>query len=202
MATPNQIAANKANAQKSTGPQTDEGKAKSSANRLSHGFTSSAITIPGEDPEEFKALLDSMIVEHQPATGTEQILVEMLAVNRWLSMRATRLQRFAFINQSLNGDKFSPPKDLALLIRYQTTAERGYLRAHVELVKTQKERKKSEIGFVSQNVAEPADHPTAKRKNEPITVEVTQVGPDCPAESASSAPLEAQALAEFIKNAA
>jgi len=147
MSTPHQIAANKANARKSTGPQTDEGKAKSSANRLSHGFTSSATLIPGEDPEEFKALLYSTIAEHQPATGTEQILVEMMVVNRWLSFRAFRLQGYVFVQESLQDEKFSLPKDLALLIRYQTTAERAYIRAHIELVKTQKERKKSEIGW-------------------------------------------------------
>jgi hypothetical protein len=68
MATPNQIAANKANAQKSTGPKTAEGKAASSLNRLSHGFASHATIIPGENPEEFRALVADLMAEHQPAT--------------------------------------------------------------------------------------------------------------------------------------
>jgi hypothetical protein len=53
-----------------------------------------------------------------------------------------------------------------------------------------------------QNAGEPADRPSAKPKNEPIKVEVTWVGPDFPAESASSVAPEAQPVAEFIENAA
>src|ERR1700690_1996624 len=97
MATLNQIAANKANSQKSSGPRTDAGKAKSSLNRLSHGFASNtARLVQGEDPEEFKALLADLMEEYQPATPTEQILVERMTLNQWLSLRAFRLQSQAF----------------------------------------------------------------------------------------------------------
>jgi hypothetical protein len=57
--------------QKSTGPKSDEGKAKSSLNRLSHGLTSNATIVPGEDPEEFIALLYDLMGEFDPATPTE-----------------------------------------------------------------------------------------------------------------------------------
>ena len=202
MATPNQIAANKQNAQKSTGPKSDEGKAKSSLNRLSHGLTSNATIVADEDPEEFKALLFDLMGEYDPATPTEQILVEKMALNQWLSLRGFRLQGEAFLDLKLMSDSFGIPKTLGLLIRYQTSAERTFHKAHNELVKTQKERKKSEIGFESQNAGEPADHPSAKPKNEPIKVEVTRVGSDFPAVSASSAAPAAQPVAELIKNAA
>jgi hypothetical protein len=43
------------------------------------------------------------------------------------------------------------PKDLGLLIRYQTSADRAFHRAHNELVKAKKQRSNSEIGFESQN---------------------------------------------------
>ena len=74
MSTPAQIAANRANSQKSTGPTSAEGKAKSSSNRLSHGFTSHAILMPGEDPSEFQSLLEDLLDQHQPANVTEQIV--------------------------------------------------------------------------------------------------------------------------------
>ena len=79
MATERQKEANKLNSQKSTGPKTPEGKAKSSLNRLSHGFASHARIMPGEDPEQFKGLLSDLVNEYQPATATEQILVEQMA---------------------------------------------------------------------------------------------------------------------------
>src|ERR1039457_4205703 len=147
MSTERQKAANKSNAQKSTGPTSSEGKAKSALNHVSHGFTSSATIMPGEDPEEFVALLDGFVIEYQPATQTEQILIEQMAMNQWLSLRAFRLQGYAFLGEKLrSADRFGIPKDLGLLIRYKTTADNAFHRAHNELVKTQKERKKSEIG--------------------------------------------------------
>ena len=160
MATEKQIAANKLNAQQSTGPKTPEGKAKSSANRLSFGFASNTIIIPGEDPEEFRGLIEDFIAEHQPVCVTEQVLVEKMAQQHWLSLRALRLQGEAFIYQACADIGFAVPKDLGLLIRYQTSADRAFHRAHNELVKAKKQRPNSEIGFESQNFGEEA-HPSA-----------------------------------------
>jgi hypothetical protein len=160
MATERQMEANKLNAQKSTGPKTPEGKAKSSANRLSFGFASNTIIIPGEDPEEFRGLIEDFIAEHQPVCVTEQVLVEKMAQQHWLSLRALRLQGEAFIYQACADIGFAVPKDLGLLIRYQTSADRAFHRAHNELVKAKKQRPNSEIGFESQNFGEEA-HPSA-----------------------------------------
>jgi len=199
MATPSQIEANKLNSQKSTGPKSEEGKAKSALNRLSHGLASSATIVPGEDPEEFKALLTDLAGEYDPATATEQILVEKMALNQWLSLRAFRLQGEAFLDLTLQGDSFGIPKSLGVLIRYQTSAERTFHRAHNELVKTQKERKKSEIGFESQNVAAAPAQPPAQPQNQVVTAPATPTGSDFPSETASS---NAPDAPELIKNAA
>src|ERR1700753_938527 len=91
MATQAQVKANRANSKKSTGPKTEEGKAQSCLNRLSHGFASSARFIEGEDPEQFVQLLEDLTVEYQPATPTEQILVEQMAHQHWIGLRAGRL---------------------------------------------------------------------------------------------------------------
>ena len=209
MATPNQIAANRENSQKSTGPKTAEGKAASSLNRLSHGFASHATIIPGENPEEFKALVTGLMSEHQPATDTEQILVEKMALNQWLSLRAFSLQGKVFLVQTFGGDKYGIPKDLGLLIRYQTSAERAFHRAHTDLVKTQKERKKSEIGFEPQNTSAAADPPPAQPKPQPKPVNITWIEPDIAADRAALIAQAAKAdfelcpeAAEFIKNLA
>src|SRR5271165_458848 len=194
MATANQFAANKANAQKSTGPRTDEGKAASSKNLLSHGFMSAATVIAGEDPEEFRALLIDFALEFKPETVTEQILIEKMATNQWLSLRAFRLQSIVFLNQSLQKDQFGIPKDLGLLIRYQTTADRAFHRAHNELVKAQKERRRSEIGFVPKN----AGNAAAKDQNEPRICNVTWVGPEY---SAPKAQPDMKTAPEAVKSA-
>jgi hypothetical protein len=155
MATPSQIAANQANAQKSTGPETEEGKAKSAMNRLTHGFASARSIIPGEDPAAFHALLDELRIEHHPASPTEEILVEKMAQTQWLTQRALNLQGEAFLELALKQES-GVPKHLGLLIRYYTTADRAFHRAHNELIKAQKQRKNSEIGFEPQKAADPA----------------------------------------------
>jgi hypothetical protein len=167
MATERQTEANKLNAQKSTGPKTPEGKAKSSTNRLSWGFASNTIIIPGEDPDEFRGLVEDFIAEHQPVCVTEQVLVEKMAQQQWLSLRALRLQGEAFIYQACADTGFSVPKDLGLLIRYQTSADRAFHRAHNELVKAKKQRPNSEIGFESQNFGEEAHSVPAQPETTP-----------------------------------
>ena len=163
MATQAQVNANQANSQKSTGPKTEEGKATSSRNRLSHGFASSTRFVKGEDPAEFNSLLDDLISEHQPATPTEQILVEQMAHHHWISMRATRLQDSIVASYLMTG---LTPVQLGLFIRYQTSAERSFHKAHAALLKAQKQRESSKIGFESKK---PEVVPEAPPSPEPKT---------------------------------
>ena len=58
MSTINQIRANQANAQNSTGPSTPEGKAKVSQNRRTHGLTGGHVILPTESTDDYAALLD------------------------------------------------------------------------------------------------------------------------------------------------
>ena len=215
MATASQIAANKLNAQKSTGPQTEPGKAASSRNRLSHGFCSKSLFIPGEKPEDFEALQADLTAEHQPANLTEQILVDQMAMSYWLSKRAVRLQTHAFITQTnLPGDaKFAPPADLGILMRYKTSSDNAFLKAHNQLLKVQKERKKSEIGFVPQTASEPAacqaDPPPPEPEIEPETAPLTADDVEIPARfkdlfarTAKENPKMYQQMLQAVRNAA
>jgi len=87
MASQNQIEANRQNARKSTGPQTAEGKAAVRLNSLKYGLTADTLVLPGEDEDEFEALIESLEAEHAPATPTERMVVRQLAMAAW------RLQR-------------------------------------------------------------------------------------------------------------
>jgi hypothetical protein len=104
------------------------------------------------------------------------------------------------------------PHDLGLFIRYQTAADRAFHKAHTELVKAQKEREKSEIGFEPQNAVQPAA-PPAEPEIEPKTTPITCIRTDFAAEPAASVAPDAQLAAEittaapnstnaFVKNAA
>ena len=92
MSTDAQIRANQQNAQHSTGPSTDAGKAASCQNNFRHGLTGAFRVLPSENQEEFDRLAAGLQAEHQPTTLTELMLVEKMAQHYWLSQRAQRLQ--------------------------------------------------------------------------------------------------------------
>jgi hypothetical protein len=140
-----QIAANKTNAQHSTGPKTDEGKSTVSQNNFRHGLAGKWILLPDEDPTEFKELFESLRNEHQPSTPTETLLVEQMAQHYWVSQRALRLQTTAFENLPEVDEK-----KLALYIRYHSTQNRAFHKSLNDLLRLRAEKRKAEIGFESQ----------------------------------------------------
>jgi hypothetical protein len=90
------IAANRANALKSTGPRTRRGKNRSRRNALKHGLLADQILIndgdPNESPQQFNELLSHMLDHFEPADPMERLLVERLAVCYWRLRRAMRYE--------------------------------------------------------------------------------------------------------------
>ena len=86
MATDKQIAANRLNAQLSTGPRTEEGKAASSRNAIKHGLFTEALLIPGEDQQHLEDLRQQFLTDYLPAGAEEELLVEEIASSAWLVM--------------------------------------------------------------------------------------------------------------------
>jgi hypothetical protein len=84
------LAANRANSQKSTGPKTEAGKARSSQNRVSHGFFSTHLLLPGESQRELDALRDELVADVRPRGAVERLLVERLIAAHW---KLRRLQQ-------------------------------------------------------------------------------------------------------------
>ncbi len=73
------LEANRANAQLSSGPKTEQGKAISSQNSFKHGLYSTRLVLGGEDPAQLDALKATLFAEHQPANETEALLVQEMA---------------------------------------------------------------------------------------------------------------------------
>ena len=143
MSTPAQIAANQKNSQLSTGPKSETGKAASSQNNFRHGFTGAFRVLSWENQDEFNRLSQQLGEEHQPSTPTETLLVTQLSQSWWLRSRALMLQNNCFADSV-------DEKQLALYLRYQTTHERAFYKALNTLLKLRAEKKRSEIGFESQ----------------------------------------------------
>ena len=94
MATDKQIAANQANAKKSTGPKTDEGKSVASKNALKHGALSSVAGAEHEDQALYDTILAALIDDHNPQTTIERQLVERLTLLFWREIRLAKFEAF------------------------------------------------------------------------------------------------------------
>ena len=84
--------ANRANAQHSTGPKTEEGKAKSSMNAVKTGLTGRTVLLPTDDALIYQQHLDRTFAKFSPATDDEHILVQTIADTEWRLLRIAPLE--------------------------------------------------------------------------------------------------------------
>src|SRR5205085_3506745 len=89
MATDKQTEANRRNAQKSTGPSTAEGKARSSRNALKTGIHAELLVIYDEKAEDLQALVDEYYAECAPVTPQERFQVDTMIQCEWFCRRYT-----------------------------------------------------------------------------------------------------------------
>jgi hypothetical protein len=100
MATDRQIAANRRNAARSTGPRTAAGKRRSRGNALQHGLTAETVVAGLEDAEAYRALENALVADFDPQTVIEQQLVARLASLLWRLRRASLIETGLFEIQS------------------------------------------------------------------------------------------------------
>ncbi len=157
-------AANRANAARSTGPRTAEGKAASSRNAISHGITSNArVTIFNwESPEEFQQLREDYCARFCPIDRVEFEIIERMVDATWRRKRAITIETTLYdleiseIEEEVREDfaeTATGPLRLALAFknrhgdgvwdaiqRLLNLADRCYSRALRDLEKLQKDR--------------------------------------------------------------
>jgi hypothetical protein len=100
------IAANRANAQFSTGPKTPEGKAKSSMNAVKTGLTGRTVLLPTDDAAIYRQHLDRNFAKFSPANDDEHILVQTIADTEWRLLRIAPLEAalYALGHRKLAGE--------------------------------------------------------------------------------------------------
>jgi hypothetical protein len=99
-----QLAANRANAAKSTGPKTPSIR----RNAVNFENLANAILIEGESRPQFIALLNSFFAEFLRATPTERGLVEKLGVYQWLLLRSLTLESAAITHEMHRRSESAP----------------------------------------------------------------------------------------------
>ena len=74
-----QLAANRANAQKSTGPKTEEGKNTARINGQRHGLTGAAMLMTDDDREAYEAFSKPIIDALKPVNALERSFAQLVA---------------------------------------------------------------------------------------------------------------------------
>ena len=96
MATERQIAANRRNAVKSTGPQTMQGKRRSRRNAMTHGLTAETVVPVLDDRDQYEALEAALKADYRPRSAIEHQLVARLASLLWRLRRASSIETGLF----------------------------------------------------------------------------------------------------------
>jgi hypothetical protein len=149
MSTEKQIVANRANAKRSTGPNTSGGKARSRMNAWKHGLRAEKVVIAGEDAKDLQAIQRELWEEHQPEPGMESLLVERLAHYAWRMRRAV-----VFEAALLEKGPSQPLKwvcaqnDLSTLLRYEMALANASYRTLQQLLFLQDRRRERKGGII------------------------------------------------------
>jgi hypothetical protein len=174
MATPAQLAANRANALRSTGPRTQEGKSVSRFNALKHGVDAQSIVIPGEDPAEYQALAGEYDQTYEPRNPAERFHVDAMLRADWQRRRMEQVEAELFRTLlaenpglSLAAALLTESKTARLLARIERQVaahQRTWYRAHSEFQKDRARRT-------------PPDDPTPAKQNL-ASIRTTSADPD------------------------
>ena len=107
MTTQAQITANRRNAQKSTGPRSQKGRAAASQNAVKHGLLARKDVICSESQAQFDRFRRRIIDELAPETPVESMLADRIVSLSWRLKRIGRIQNQTF--DALNTSDNSSP---------------------------------------------------------------------------------------------
>ena len=113
-----------ANAQKSTGPRSVEGKSASRFNALKHGIDAASVVIPGEDSAEYQSLADQYLIEFSPQSASESFHVDTMLRADWLKRRLETVEADPYRTIMIE----SPGNSLATALLAETPAAKLLLR--------------------------------------------------------------------------
>jgi hypothetical protein len=195
MTTEKQRAANRRNAQRSTGPRTEQGKARSRWNALKHGAFARQLAVDdprvGEDAAQFEALRRAYLEQLRPVGELERLWVERIALHSWRLKRSARCEAARIRVQVQNAMGAADPQsegtqpteeqrdlavgatmlqepELSLLLDYEREQERGFGRAFRQLLESRRGRAdQQERAEGSAGPAEPLRPPTPAAPAQP-----------------------------------
>ena len=179
MSTQAQIDANRANAQKSSGPVTDAGKETSSQNRATHRLSQYVMfrVLDHENEEWYHELVSELLSQLDVGNKDqdERAIVERMAQHEWMRRRALNYQDRILNNGNLHVHLIS--EQLKLFMRYESQHERAYNSCFNQLLKLRAEKRSVKIGFEREKqLCQQAEE---RKQRHEITVKARQVDIDC-----------------------
>jgi hypothetical protein len=146
-------AANRANAQLSTGPRTGEGKARSSLNAVKTGLCGRAVLLAdAEEAAQYRAHVARLLEWWAPANVEEHALVQSLADTQWRLESIPGLESALYAQARLRGQpllEHADPTIQRLLWDAQTEVAEAKalknLRLHERRLRRQYEKDKAEL---------------------------------------------------------
>jgi hypothetical protein len=133
MTTAAKASANAQNAQNSTGPRTEEGRARSARNAVTHGLTAQKFLVPPDQQAEFDELHQALRDEIAPDGALEQITFNQLLHAAWKAQAIARMEEEILLGGLEAIQDEQTARTLDRLTRYAAAAGRAYARALKEL---------------------------------------------------------------------
>ncbi len=186
MSTLKQIAANRRNSRKSTGPKTPEGKQSSRLNAIRHGLRARTVVQPGDDPLEFEKLCADLQKVLQPKDRPEQLLVEKMAIAEWQLARWQRSESTLLISLQGTIDAAHLPV-FDRFYQIQARLERVSMRVYKELRQIANTRPQEKEG-PPRKLTVTWVSPESGQVNDQIIVPLTPVKPNGQAGSSRTDP--------------
>ena len=190
MASTKQLAANRANAAKSTGPVTEAGKLNSRLNAVKHGLTGHTVLRTPEQDATYNTYRARLYPDLAPANAIELDFAERIIYDSWRIHRASAIESNLYALAEAAFDTGNPDQDAArneahafqlhersinLISLYQQRLQRSVHRDLVMLRQMQKQR-----------AAKPASKPAAQVIDFPTPKPV--IGSVCPPPPEPSSP--------------
>jgi len=163
MRTEKQIESSRLNGAKSNGPVTVEGKLASSQNALKHGMHAKIFLLKDEIPAAYDAIATELFEEFHPASPFEESLLRSMAMARFKHERYSIIERKNLeLQMEIEDERLQykgsdaellathgfrslagETRTLDLLLRYLSSLDRQYLRAHKRFIEVRNARLKS-----------------------------------------------------------
>lgn len=141
MSSPARQIANTANAKRSTGPRTEQGKARSSQNARTHGLAAQELVISAGDRQEFEELRTKLQAEIKPHGPLQDAIFDELVASAWNLRRIRRMENELTASRSITAmlEDADLTAKLDRIARYHTRIERTFYRSLRELKALQTE---------------------------------------------------------------